>query len=174
MRKFLVLLVLAFVAFASSDALSAGSETKLAKSELQSNVAGKRMLRANDVTVDPAEEERGGAEVAAKFKVWAQSMKTWILNSKLVQAAQKQMQTLAQKKRVWDVKRMLNKGASNEALYLNKVTPDEILVAYRLDPKVTYFADSPATLAKNPGLEKFSSYLGFYNSLSNNKAIVPV
>ncbi|KAG7376245.1 hypothetical protein PHYPSEUDO_013932 [Phytophthora pseudosyringae] len=169
MRSFLLLLVLAGVAFATSDALSVtapGSQLTLSKSELdqavQPNDGGKRMLRASEGT-DAADEERGFAEVGTKLKARSQILKTWVTNSKLVQTATQKVETLAQKLRIATVKGLIRKGATNEVMYANKVSPDEYFLALKLNPKLKFNADSAIARANNPDLEKFFTYSVYFN-----------
>ncbi|ETM56897.1 hypothetical protein L914_00214 [Phytophthora nicotianae] len=170
MRNSVLLFALAFVIFACGNALTAtedGIQLKMPQSELhqaaQWNVGGKRLLRANDGT-NADEEERGMAEFTTKMKTWAQSFKTWVTNSKLVQMANTKFQSLSQKWRISNVEQMIRKGVSDTVLFEKKVTPDEYFLALKLDPKLKLVSDSQVIREQNPGLLKFFAYTDYYNT----------
>ncbi|KAL3665262.1 hypothetical protein V7S43_009890 [Phytophthora oleae] len=172
MSKYFLLLVVALFAIVSCDALSApvGSQLSVSKVEelnAQPNVDSKRMLRAEEEPVNAADEERGMAELGPKLKAWAASFKTWVTNSKLVQSMTNKAQSLTQKGRVAQAEKLLKQdGVNVNVLYQNKVKPDELFLALKLDPKLKMIADAPAAWANNPGLSMFYEYTTYYAKMT--------
>ncbi|KAE8962124.1 hypothetical protein PR001_g29762 [Phytophthora rubi] len=180
MNKCLLLLV-ALTLLVSSDALSASatnSQLKLSKlapatvdNVVHADTGDKRSLRGLESTEDAANEERGMTEVAAKFKAWAASLKTWLAESKLVQMAANKVQTLSQKRRVAQASSLIKKGSSDTVLYANKVTPDEYFLAKGLDPKLKFSGDSPAAWANNKGLREWFSYAKYFEEMQKKTPV---
>ncbi|KAG6613122.1 putative secreted RxLR effector protein [Phytophthora cinnamomi] len=166
MNKFPLVLLVALALLVSSDALLSDSQTELSKvgpaTMSHAVYADKRSLRGLESTEDGADEERGITELSAKVKQWAQSVKAWVTNSKLVQMAAKNMPTLGQKRRVAKASSLIEKGSSDAVLYANKVTPDEYFLAKGLDSRLKFVADSPTAWANNKGLEQWFTYAKYY------------
>ncbi|KAG6945691.1 hypothetical protein JG688_00016440 [Phytophthora aleatoria] len=173
MRNFLLLLVLAFVAFTSGRATAHRPQLKVSKPELaqaaQWSIDDKRFLRATNA----ADEERGMTELMAKLKAWLQKFKSWFTKSKPVQKTTAQYQkladktmaeyqTLVYKREVTSAEDLIKKGVVNDVLYQNKISPEAYFGALKLDPKLRFISDSPVARANNPNLEKFFSYSSFF------------
>ncbi|ETK79235.1 hypothetical protein L915_14888 [Phytophthora nicotianae] len=56
----------------------------------------------------------------------------------------------------------IKKGAVNDVLYQNKISPEAYFDALKLNPKLRFYSDSAVTRVNNPNLEKFFSYSNFY------------
>ncbi|EGZ06785.1 hypothetical protein PHYSODRAFT_288985 [Phytophthora sojae] len=176
MNKCLTLLLLvALTLLAGSNAVS--TDFQLAKvapatvnNAVHADIGDKRSLRGLESTRVDADEERGMTELSAKFKTWIASLKTWISNSKLVQMATKQTQTLNQKRRVAKVSSLIKKGSSDTVLYQNKVTPDEYLLAKGLNPKLKFWGDLPEVWARNDGLRQWFTYAKFFEEMQRKAA----
>ncbi|KAG2853546.1 hypothetical protein PC113_g14068 [Phytophthora cactorum] len=173
MRNFLLLLVLAFVAFTSGRATAHRPQLKVSKPELaqaaQWSIDDKRFLRATNA----ADEERGMTELMAKLKAWLQKFKSWFTKSKPVQKTTAQYQkladktmakyqTLVYKREVTSAEDLIKKGVADDVLYQNKISPEAYFDALKLDPKLKFISDSPVVRANNPNLEKFLSYSSFW------------
>ncbi|GMF44974.1 unnamed protein product [Phytophthora fragariaefolia] len=126
------------------------------------NVEAKHSLRGLNSTEGGSNEGRGMSNLATKFKAWSQIFKTWVTESKLVEMAMQQAQTLAEKKRIWKISRLIKKGSSDTVLYQNKVTPDEFFLAKGLNPKVKFIGESPNAWSKKTGLKEMFSYSKIY------------
>ncbi|POM60613.1 RxLR effector [Phytophthora palmivora] len=171
MRHCVLLLVLALVVLASSDVVAIDQQSKALSTAMattdQDIINGKRMLRVSDGT-RAIEEERGMTEVGGKLRMWAKSFKKWITNSKFVQIVQKMRDAWVhrklppQEKRVYQVKRWMKQGMSDFDLYRKGVTLDEYYKALDLDPKFRMFAESPAVRRENPGMDKFYTYMTYF------------
>ncbi|KAF1793934.1 hypothetical protein GQ600_25620 [Phytophthora cactorum] len=173
MRNFLLLLVLALVAFTSGRATAHRPQLKVSKPELaqaaQWSIDDKRFLRATNA----ADEERGMTELMAKLKAWLQKFKSWFTKSKPVQKTTAQYQkladktmakyqTLVYKREVTSAEDLIKKGVADDVLYQNKISPEAYFDALKLDPKLKFISDSPVVRANNPNLEKFLSYSSFW------------
>ncbi|KAK1929256.1 hypothetical protein P3T76_015208 [Phytophthora citrophthora] len=171
MSKVFLLLVLSVFALVSCEALSAPVGNKLALSKTEElnaqPIDAKRMLRAQEEPTNAADEERGMTELASKFKAWAAAFKTWVTNSKLVQSMNNKLASLTQKGRVGQIEKLLKQDNVNvNVLYQNKVKPDELFLALKLDPKLKVIADTPSAWANNPGLSMFYQYAQHYAKMT--------
>ncbi|KAF1777548.1 hypothetical protein GQ600_10512 [Phytophthora cactorum] len=154
MRNFLLLLVLAFVAFTSGRATAHRPQLKVSKPELaqaaQWSIDDKRFLRATNA----ADEERGMTELMAKLKACAVS--------EVADKTMAKYQTLVYKREVTSAEDLIKKGVADDVLYQNKISPEAYFDALKLDPKLKFISDSPVVRANNPNLEKFLSYSSFW------------
>nr|AEK81025.1 Avh248 [Phytophthora sojae]AEK81026.1 Avh248 [Phytophthora sojae]AEK81027.1 Avh248 [Phytophthora sojae] len=176
MTKFLLLCLVAITLLVSGDAISAPAQNKLGQvapagvnDAVHADITTKRSLRGLEETLDAADEERGLPELATKLR-------TWVSNSKLVQAAAKQGQTLDQKLRVAKASMLIKLKVSDEVLYKFKVLPDEYFLAKGLDPKIKFNSNSASAVESNPGLAQWFAYTKSWNDLEAKAKfkIVPV
>ncbi|ETN19012.1 hypothetical protein PPTG_04436 [Phytophthora nicotianae INRA-310] len=73
------------------------------------------------------------------------------------------------KNEVTKAENFIKKGAVNDVLYQNKISPEAYFDALKLNPKLRFYSDSAVTRVNNPNLEKFLSYTSFYNKSQAGK-----
>ncbi|OWZ16295.1 hypothetical protein PHMEG_0009927 [Phytophthora megakarya] len=66
-------------------------------------------------------------------------------------------------KRIARVQWWIKRKTPNEILYKHKVSPDEYFQALKLDPKLKMYAHVADAREKNPNLEKFLDYKGYFD-----------
>ncbi|ETP03651.1 hypothetical protein F441_19410 [Phytophthora nicotianae CJ01A1] len=142
MGAFLLLLVLVLVAIASSNALLATThrhQSKTAKLKLkqvvQWNIDDKRFLR----TTDTADEERG---LAAEAVTTTTTMTKTVNSEEVSEKVAIRYQSEMYKSEVTLALDLVKKGAVDDALYQNKISPESYFDALMLDPKLKFISDS--------------------------------